>query len=83
MLITYIIGINILLFLAMGIDKYNSIHNLWRIPEKSIFLLAFLGGSIGGILGMILFHHKTKKWYFKLLFTIVLLINIYLYYKIK
>ena len=83
MLIYYILGINILEFIAMGIDKYNAIHNRWRIPEKSLFLLALLGGSIGGILGMIIFHHKTKKVSFKILFPIFLIINIILYIKIK
>lgn len=83
MLIKYIIGINILEFLAMGLDKYQAKHNNWRIPEKSLFLIAFLGGSIGGILGMILFHHKTKKVSFKILFPLFLIINIILYLKIK
>ena len=83
MLIKYLIGINLLLYTLMGIDKYNAKHNKWRIPEKSLFLLAFIGGSIGGILGMILFHHKTKKVSFKILFPLFLIINIYLYLKIK
>jgi len=83
MLIKYIITINIIEFLAMGIDKYQAKNNKWRIPEKSLFLLAFIGGSPGGILGMILFHHKTKKVSFKILFPLFLLINIILYLKIK
>ena len=36
----------------------------WRIPEKALLLLSFFGGAIGGILGMLLFRHKTKHWYF-------------------
>ena len=83
MLITYIVIINILEFLLMGYDKYKSIKNKWRIPEKTLFLIACLGGSLGGILGMIFFHHKTKKISFKILFPLFLLINIIIYIKIK
>ena len=39
-------------------------YGKWRIPEKALLLLSFLGGAIGGILGMLLFRHKTKHWYF-------------------
>ena len=83
MLIKYIIIINIITFISMGIDKYQAKNNKWRIPEKSLFLLAFLGGSIGGILGMIIFSHKTKKVSFKILFPLFLIINIICYLKIK
>jgi uncharacterized membrane protein YsdA (DUF1294 family) len=81
MLEKYLLGINILEFLLMGIDKYRAIHNGWRIPEKALFIIAFLGGSLGGILGMIIFHHKTKKKSFQVLFSIFLLLTIILYLK--
>ncbi|MDF2838963.1 MAG: hypothetical protein K0S60_666 [Evtepia sp.] len=67
--IRYVIGYLFLLsivgFLMMGIDKWKAKKGLWRIPEKTIFLVAILGGSAGACLGMHAFRHKTKHWYFK------------------
>ena len=65
LLIIYYIGINIVAFLAMGIDKQRSIKKQWRIPEKRLFLYVLLGGGQGGTMGMWLFRHKTLHWYFK------------------
>lgn len=47
-------------FILFGIDKHRAKKRQWRIPEKSLFLLAFLGGSLGCLLGMRVFHHKTR-----------------------
>lgn len=63
-LLLYLLLINILGFLAMGVDKYKAKKHLFRISEKTLFLYAILGGSIGAILGMYFFHHKTRHWYF-------------------
>ena len=52
-------------FLLMGVDKRRARRGAWRVPEKTFFLVAVLGGSPGAILGMRLFHHKTRHWYFK------------------
>lgn len=61
-------------FCAMGIDKAKAKKNAWRIPEKTLFAIAFLGGGAGIWLGMEVFRHKTKHWYFKYgIPTIVLL----------
>jgi len=60
----YLLTINLFSFTLMGIDKRKAIQHKWRIPEKHLFLFALLGGSIGSILGMQLFHHKTRHWYF-------------------
>lgn len=49
----------------MGVDKWKAKRNRWRVPEKTFFLVAVLGGSLGAILGMHAFHHKTRHWYFK------------------
>lgn len=59
-----LLGINILAFSLMGIDKRRARRHLWRIPEKTLFLVVLLGGGIGGTLGMFFFRHKTKHWYF-------------------
>ena len=51
-------------FAAMGLDKLYAGRGERRIPEKRLFLFAALGGAVGGLLGMYLFRHKTKHWYF-------------------
>lgn len=56
----YLIVINAAAFLLMLIDKVKAKKNLWRIPEATLFLVAAVGGSIGSLLGMYTFRHKTK-----------------------
>ena len=51
-------------FTVYGIDKSKARRGAWRIPEKRLFLLPLLGGSVGALLGMKVFRHKTKHWYF-------------------
>jgi uncharacterized membrane protein YsdA (DUF1294 family) len=75
MLIKYLIIINIICFLLMGLDKYLAIKKKYRISEKTLLLTAFLGGSIGIFLGMIIFHHKTKKTIFKLFIPLFILLH--------
>lgn len=48
------------LLMAMGIDKLKARAGKWRIPERTLFLLAAMGGALGGMLGMLAFRHKTK-----------------------
>ena len=62
---------SLLLFAMMGRDKALARSGGRRIPEKRLFLLALLGGGTGGWLGMRLFHHKTKHWYFRLGFPLL------------
>lgn len=64
LLAAYVIVINFIAFLLMGIDKRRAIKHAFRIPEATLFLFAVMGGSIGAILGMYTFRHKTKHWYF-------------------
>ena len=59
-LLVYLVFMNIVAFAAMGIDKYKAKHKKWRIQEKTLFLLAIIGGSLGALYGMHLFRHKTK-----------------------
>lgn len=56
---------SILAFVLMGVDKWKARRERWRVPEKTLFLAAALGGSPGAILGMYAFRHKTRHWYFK------------------
>lgn len=62
--ILYLILVNLIAFALMGVDKSRARRHKWRIPEKTLFLSALLGGSIGSIAGMQVFRHKTKHWYF-------------------
>ena len=80
-IIAYVIMMNLVSFALMGIDKYKAKKKTWRIPEATLFLFAIFGGSLGSTLGMFLFHHKTRHWYFRYglpLILIVQLICIYL-----
>ena len=62
--ILYLLLINLFAFALMGIDKEKARRHKWRIPEKTLFLSALLGGSVGAIAGMQFFRHKTRHWYF-------------------
>ena len=59
-LLVYLVTVNLAGFVLMGIDKKKAIRNAWRIPEAHLFLCAFIGGSIGSLLGMRFFRHKTR-----------------------
>ena len=71
----YLAMMNLAAFAAMGADKRRARRGRWRISEKALFLPALLGGALGGVLGMALFHHKTRHWYFRLGFPLLLLLQ--------
>lgn len=75
-IVIYLILINIIAFLAMYIDKRKAKKGKRRIPEKTLFVLVGLGGGIGGILGMYLFRHKTKKTRFVIGFPAILIFEV-------
>ena len=79
LLLIYLLIINLAGFLAMFLDKQKAKKGKWRIPEKTLFLFAIAGGSIGTTLGMNLFRHKTKLWYFKFGMPMILVIQIALF----
>ena len=54
-------AVSVLLLVLMGVDKRRARLHRWRVPEKALFLAALCGGSAGGLLGMLLFRHKTRK----------------------
>ena len=56
----YLLIINLIGFFAMFLDKQKAKRGKWRISEKTLFLIAFVGGSLGTTLGMHTFRHKTK-----------------------
>ena len=77
-LFLYLILLNLLGFILMGVAKRRAIRHAWRIPEAHLFGCAILGGSLGSILGMYTFRHKTKHWYFVFGMPAILLIQIIL-----
>lgn len=71
----YLIAVNLLLFVTMGADKRLAIGGMRRVPEKTLFLLAIIGGAVGGIAGMYVFRHKTKHKSFTIGFPVILIIQ--------
>lgn len=84
-IIAYLLIINLIGLLIMFVDKRKAIKGSWRIPEKSLIVIALLGGSIGTIIGMYWFRHKTKKLRFTIGFPVILLteIIVIIYFLIK
>ena len=68
----YLAAVNLAAFLLMGVDKRRAAGKKWRISEKALFLPAVLGGALGGLLGMRFFRHKTRHWYFRWGFPLLL-----------
>ncbi len=79
-IIYYLIFINILAFAAGRIDKSNARKHRYRISEKALFILALIGGSIGAYLSMLIFRHKTRKWYFMTGIPLIIIIQIIIAY---
>ena len=72
----FILVMSLFTFLIYGIDKLKAKRNKWRIKESVLLLSSFLGGSIGGILGMYVLRHKTKHWYFVVVNILPFIIHI-------
>ncbi len=75
----YLFIVNVLGFILMGTDKKRAINKKWRIPEKALFFTAFLGGALGSWLGMYVFRHKTRHWYFVIGMPIIMAAQIYIF----
>lgn len=76
--ITYILIVNILGYFLMFLDKQRAKKHKWRIPENTLMLVAIIGGSIGSIIGMQTFRHKTKHIKFKFGIPIILVLQVIL-----
>ena len=74
----YLAAVNLAAFALMGLDKRRARRGAWRISEKALFLPAVLGGALGGLLGMRVFHHKTKHWYFRFGMPALLIVRVIL-----
>ena len=72
----YLIGINVVTFLLYGNDKSRARRRAWRIPEKTLLGAAIIGGSVGALLGMSVFHHKTRKPAFYIGVPLILIVQI-------
>ena len=77
-LLYYLIIINFVTFLVYGIDKFKAKQGSWRISETTLLILAVIGGSIGALLGMKVWHHKTMHKKFKYGLPLILIIQILL-----
>ena len=78
----YFLIINCIGFIIMKIDKSKAKLLLYRISEKALFTVAIIGGSLGVWLGMYLFHHKTKHWYFVWGIPMIVIIQMIIIYKL-
>ena len=74
----YLLFLTIMSFLIFATDKFQAKNNRMRIPENTLLVVTFLGGSIGSILTMLLFRHKTSKRSFLLNFFLVVAVQIIL-----
>lgn len=78
----YILGINLLGFILMKLDKSYAIKNKYRISEKTFFIISALLGSIGVYIGMYTFRHKTKHINFTVMVPVLFILNIFTVYAI-
>lgn len=69
----YVALMNFIGFMVMRADKEKAKKHEWRIPEKTLFSISLLGGSLGTWIGMYVFHHKTKKWLFRIGIPVIFL----------
>ena len=79
-MVYYLVSVNILAFLFYGIDKYNAVHKKYRVSEYSLFCLSIFGGAIGSLIGMRVFHHKTRKitfWIVNIISLVIWIIIIF------
>ena len=75
-LLIYLAVVNILTFIVFGVDKMNAKSNRQRVRIVTLLGLAFIGGSVGALIGMYGFHHKTKKAYFTVGVPLILLMQV-------
>lgn len=70
----YLTAVNVIALIAYGIDKSRAIRHRWRIPEATLIGLALIGGGAGALTGMLIFHHKTRKWKFRILVPLAIVL---------
>lgn len=77
-LLVYLLLVNVAAFAMYGIDKRKAMRDQWRIPEKTLLLVALIGGSLGAFAGMQVFRHKTKHWKFILGVPVCMILHVVL-----
>ncbi|MDO4758096.1 MAG: DUF1294 domain-containing protein [Rikenellaceae bacterium] len=75
---TYLLVANLITFVVYGIDKAKAKLDGWRIPEKTLLLLALVGGSIGAYAAMRIFRHKTKHPQFSIGIPVIFILQVFL-----
>ncbi len=70
----YLSVMNLAAFALYGLDKGKAIRKRWRIPERHLIGMAWAGGAAGALLGMLVFHHKIRKWKFRILVPLAVLV---------
>ena len=75
-IIVYLVSVNLLAFAAFGMDKSRAQRGAWRISESALMFLAAVGGSIGALAGMHVFHHKTRKPLFSVGVPVLLIAHV-------
>lgn len=76
LLAVYLAAVNLAGFAIMGIDKRRAVRRAWRVSEASLFFTALIGGSLGSVIGMYTFRHKTRHWYFVVGMPVISVIQI-------
>ena len=79
----YVCVINLIAFIMYGVDKWKAVHKRWRISEAVLMGMACAGGSAGALLGMYVFHHKTRKPAFRIGVPVILVLQILLFMYVK
>ncbi len=74
--VVYIVVINVVTFFLYGADKFKAKHSMWRISEATLIWFSVIGGSIGALLGMKVWHHKTLHKKFKYGLPFILFVQI-------
>lgn len=76
----YVILLNIIAFITIYVDKKRAINRKWRIKESTLFILSLIGGSLGTLLGMYTFRHKTKHIKFTLGIPLIMFLQILIFF---
>lgn len=74
--VLYYLLVNLMAFIEYGRDKYKAVHAQWRISENRLLGYAVFGGGMGALLGMIRFHHKTRKFRFWIVNSFMIIIHV-------
>jgi len=80
--LTYLLIINTICFCQFALDKRRSQQGAWRISERDLLLSAIIGGSLGGLIGMYTFRHKTRHSKFRVGMPLILLVQVILLFYI-